>query len=162
MSETDSTSTDSSSSTGIAHRQSRKANEANFAPCFKVTIPGSEAVLVPIDKVSSDNKRLLLVAKVRMLVEKQLERLANATLTPAEIRDLVKAVTEMDALQREQYITHLNNNNATSGLGKELTSAVRAAAEGAAVGALDFVEKMKKMDAAKAKVEKAVTKVIDV
>lgn len=160
MSETDSSQTDSSPERGIAHRQSRKATESVFAPCFKVTIPGSEAVLVPIDKVSSDNKRLLLVAKARMLVEKQLERLTNSTLTPAEIKDIVKAVTEMDALQREQYITSVNNAASTP-TGKELGNIVKSAAEGATQGAMGFMEKMRQMDAAAKKV-KPESKTIDV
>ena len=159
MSETDSSQTDSSPERGIAHRQSRKATESTFAPCFKVTVPGSDPILVPIDKVSSDNKRMLLVAKARMLVEKQIDRLTNATLTPAEIKDLVKAVTEMDALQREQYIT--NMNNASSAAGKELGSIIRSAAEGATQGAMGFMDKMKKMDEAAKKV-KPEPKAIDV
>lgn len=162
MTETDSSYTDSSSESGIAHRQSRKATESRFAPCFKVTVPGGDAILVPIDKASSDNKRMLLVAKARMLVEKQLERLTNATLTPAEIKDIVKAVTEMDSLQREQYITNLNNNSTPTG--KALGSIIQSAAAGATQGAMGFIQKMKDMDAAAAKVKpvKAEPKVIDV
>ncbi len=155
MSETDSTSTDSTATDRtIAHRQSRKSTEAVFAPCFKVSVPGAEAILVPIDKLSSDNKRLLLVAKARMLVEHQLDRLYNATLTPAEIKDIVKAVAEMDALQREQYITAVNNNVSTA-KGKELGNIIKSAAEGATSGALDFLQKAKKMDDAAKKMKKA-------
>ncbi len=164
MSETDSTYTDSSAEAGIAHRQSRKAMESRFAPCFKVTIPGSEAVLVPIDKASSDNKRMLLVAKVRMLVEKQTERLMNATLTPAEIKDMVKAVTDLDALQREQYITSLNNAS-SSGLGKEMGNIIKSAAEGATQGAMGWMDRMKKLDEAGKKLKpvlKEEPKAIDV
>lgn len=162
MAENDSEHTDSTVME-VKNRQSRKAIESNFAPCFKVTLKGGETVLVPIDKASSDNKRLILVAKARELVENQIDKMADLTMTPAELKDVVKAVTDLDALQREQYITGLN---ASSPTGKALQGIIKSAAAGAAEGSMAFMEQMRKMDAAaKAvtkQIEEAKTKTIDV
>lgn len=149
MPETDSQSIDGGEELSIKHRKSYKASEDNFAPCFKVTLKGSKSVLVPIDKTSSDNQRSILIALARDLVRDQLEKIAVVTLTPAELKDLVKAVAEMDALQREQYVTSLNNP--TTAMGKGLGNLVQSATAGAVAGAAGFVEQMRKMDAAAAK-----------
>lgn len=144
-----------------AARQSRKKTRDSFAPCFKVTVPRQSPVLIPIDKLSSDNLRQLILAKARDLLERQMERLANATLTPAEIRDLMRAVAELDALTREHYVARLNNAGSTS-LGKHLSEIVRGAAEGAAAGASGFMDKMREMDKAAKAVKVQQAEVIDV
>src|SRR6478736_2526424 len=133
-------------------RRKNKMLEHNFAPCIKVVMPDKTFVMVPIDKISSDAKRQVLVARARDFVEQHLGRLMNASLTPAEVKDLVKAVADVDSLQREQYVAALNN--ATSDMGKGMGSIIREAAKGAAEGtAQGFIDKFKKMDAAAKKVD---------
>ena len=133
-------------------RRKNKMLEHNFAPCVKVVMPDKTFVMVPVDKLSSDSKRQVLVARARDFVEKHLGRLMDSTLTPAEVKDLVKAVADVDALQREQYVASLNN--ATSEMGKGMGSIIREAAKGAAEGtAQGFIDKFKKMDAAAKKVD---------
>jgi hypothetical protein len=159
----DKTDNDSESGEAIVKREKRnKTIESKFAPCIKVVLnDGSKHVMVPIDKLSSDNQRSILIAKARKFVEDQLERLSVASLTPAEVRDLVKAVSDVDSLQREQYVTAVNNRDATS-LGRGLGAVVREAAQGAAEGTANgFMAKMKAMDdAAKKAIEN--TKAVDV
>ena len=133
-------------------RRKNKMLEHNFAPCIKVVMPDRTFVMVPVDKLSSDAKRQVLVARARDFVEKHLGRLMDAGLTPAEVKDLVKAVSDVDALQREQYVTALNA--ASSEMGKGIGAVVREAAKGAAEGtAQGFIDKFKKMDAAAKKVD---------
>lgn len=127
--------------------------ERNFAPCLKVILADRTTVMVPIDKASSDAQRSVLIAKAREFVEKQLTRLSSAGLTPAEVKDLVKAVGDMDALQREQYITTINDKADTS-LGRGLQGVVRQVAQGMAEGtAAGFAKKMEAMDKAAKKAE---------
>jgi len=140
----------------VPKRRKRIISE-KFAPCMKVMMPDRSFVMVPVDKMASDAKRSILVAKARDFVTDQLERLKNAALTPAEVKDLVRAVTDIDSLQREQYVTHANNSPGTassSELGRQMQGIVHAAAAGAAAGTADsFAQKAKLMDAAARKIE---------
>ncbi len=135
-------------------KKRNKTIEAKFAPCLKVVLNcGIKHVMIPVDKISSDNQRAILIAKARTFVEGQLDRLAQATLTPAEVRDLVRAVSDMDALQREQYVTSLNNGAATE-LGRGIGSMIKQAAQGAAEGTAEaFMAKAREMDKAARKAE---------
>lgn len=126
--------------------------EEKFAPCLKVTLPDKRHVMVPIDKLSSDAKRQILVAMAREFVVGHLQRLSTATLTPAEVKDLVRAVTDVDSLQKEQYLA--SAGPPTTALGRQLQHLVHDVAKGAASGsAAAFIEKAKQMDAAAKRVE---------
>lgn len=143
-------------------RRSYRTTESAFAPCLKVIMQDKRTILIPVDKASSDSQRSILVAKARDFVETQLERLKGTSLTPAEVKDLVRAVSDVDQLQREQYVTALNSEGRASGLGRDLQRVIRGAAQGAAEGtAAGFMEKMAKMDEAAKKIEEA-KKVIQV
>ena len=138
------------------HRRSYKTTESAFAPCLKVIMHDKKVIMIPVDKASSDSQRSILVAKARNFVESQLERLTSTALTPAEVKDLVRAVSDVDQLQREQYVTALNSEGRASGLGRDLQRVIRGAAQGAAEGtAAGFMEKMAQMDAAAKKIEEA-------
>ena len=139
----------------LKRRKSKKMRETAFAPTIKIMLADKKTILVPIDKASSDAQRQILVAKARKFVEDQLERLSTASLTPAEVKDLVKAVADVDGLQREQYVAAVNSK-ADSELGKGLQGIIKNAAQGAAEGtAAGFMEKMRQMDEAAKKTEKA-------
>lgn len=145
----------------VVPKKRKRIISEKFAPCMKVILPDRTFVMVPVDKLASDAKRSILVAKARDFVGDQLDRLKNAALTPAEVKDLVKAVEQVDGLQREQYVTGLNNAS-ESALGKNMGGLLKSVAEGAASGgAAGFLAKMKQMDEAAKKVEEE-KKVINV
>jgi hypothetical protein len=126
-----------------------------FAPSFKVVLPDMTTVDVPVDKISSDAQRSVLVARARIFLEDQMDKLDDKTLTPQEIKDVIKAVSDLDALQREQFVTSLNNGK-SSALGAGLQGVIRDAARGAAEGTANgFLDKMKDMDKAASKADKA-------
>ena len=139
----------------VKKRKSNKTNIGAYAPCLSVTLKGGQYIRVPVDKASSDALRGILVAKARDFVEGHVDRLANASLTPAEIKDLVRAISDVDALQREQYVISLNASS--SDMGKGMQSMIKNAAQGAAeVTAAGFMDKMRRMDEAAKKIEKQV------
>jgi hypothetical protein len=140
-----------------------KIKQKKFAPCLKVILTDFTTVEVPIDKTSSDAQRSIMVAKTRDFVDKQLDKLKDKTLTPLEISQLVKAVADIDGLQREQFVASLNNSGPSTPMGAGLQEMIRGAAQGAAAGtAQGFLDKMKAFDKAAKKVEAATDKVIDV
>lgn len=128
-----------------------------FAPAFKVVLPDLTTVDVPVDKLSSDAQRSVLVARAKHFLENQMDKLEDKTLTPQEIKDVIKAVSDLDALQQEQFVTMLNHGRQQSShLGAGLQEVIRGAARGVAEGtASQFMEKFRQMDKAAAKVEKA-------
>ena len=139
-----------------------KIKQKKFAPCLKVILTDFTTVEVPIDKTSSDAQRSIMVAKTRDFVDKQLDKLKDKTLTPLEISQLVKAVADVDGLQREQYVASLNNASG-GGMGAGLQEMIRGAAQGAAAGTAEgFLQKMKAFDSAAKRVDKATDKIIDV
>ena len=134
----------------VATKTKKNIIEEKFAPCLKVILPDRTFVMVPIDKLASDAKRQILVAKAREFVVSHMDRLASASLTPAEVRDLVRAVTDVDGLQREQYLA---TSKADSPLGRSLQNLVHDVARGAVEGsAAAFMEKKKRLDEAAKKV----------
>lgn len=140
----------------IPSRLPAKISAAKLAPCLKVVLPNRKVVLVPVDKASSDGQRSILVAKARKFMDDQLEKLGNKTLTPQEIKDVIKAVADLDSLQREQFVAQLNNKPETA-LGHGLREMIRGAAKGAAEGTSQaFMEKMHLMDKAAKKVEQVI------
>lgn len=136
----------------------KKVAVKEFAPSFFVVMPDKTTLEVPIDKASNDAKRSILVALTRKFLEKQLTRLHDVDLTPAEIKDTVMAVVNFDGLSRELYVAGLTNNAvAQTMLGSGLREMIKGAAQGAAEGtAAGFMAKMAKMDKAADKAEAAI------
>jgi hypothetical protein len=135
-----------------AKRESKKVKLSNLVHRVKVTLDDGRFVMVPVGKAAYDSTRSVLVAKTTDFLQEQLDKMKDKTLTPAEVRDVVKAVADMDALLREQCVTQLNNNQPSSDAPGVAGAIVKGATQGVATA---FMEKMEQMDRAAKQIKSA-------